>query len=402
MTAVDGLIIGLLVIIVASLLYLIIVRNKRVSAGNSQMESILSMKKDVEDQLFKFNQYQYQLFDNYQKQLLQLQEGLQEYMKVLRTDLVDRLEKNEKSTDSQLDKMRNIVEEKLHKTLEERLGKSFQLVNQSLVEVQKGLGEMQTLAAGVGDLKKVLSNVKTRGILGEIQLGNILEEMLSRDQYGINVSTIPGSRNHVEFAIRFPGAGDEMIWLPIDAKFPLDKYEQLLLAYESGDASLVNRQSKELVDTVRKMAKDIRDKYIAPPHTTDFGILFLPVEGLYAELARDPELMMLLQREYKVMLAGPSNLAAFLTSLRLGFKTIAIEKRSAEVWKVLEDVKSEFGKFSEILAKTQKKLQEASNVIDKARGKTTTISRKLAKVEQLPPSDIEDMLDDVLEIEGSD
>jgi len=369
------------------------------SSLNKDHDALEAVRKGIDEQLFKFNQYQYQLFDNYQKQLNQLQEGLQKDMDGLRSSLTDRLEKNEKATDEQLDKMRHVVEEKLHKTLEQRLGKSFELVNQSLLEVQKGLGEMQTLASGVGDLKKVLSNVKTRGILGEIQLGSILEQMLSQEQYGINVATVPGSGNFVEFAIKFPGAQDETIWLPIDAKFPLDKYEQLVDAYEDGDPEKVALQTKQLVDTVKKMAKDINEKYLAPPHTTDFGILFLPVEGLYAELARDSVLMMDIQRDMKIMIAGPSNLAAFLTSLRMGFKTLAIEKRSAEVWKVLEDVKNEFWKFGEILAKTQKKLQEASNVIDKARGKTTTISRRLAKMEKLPESDVADLLEDVMDVD---
>ena len=369
------------------------------SSLNKDHDALEAVRKGIDEQLFKFNQYQYQLFDNYQKQLNQLQEGLQKDMDGLRSSLTDRLEKNEKATDEQLDKMRHVVEEKLHKTLEQRLGKSFELVNQSLLEVQKGLGEMQTLASGVGDLKKVLSNVKTRGILGEIQLGSILEQMLSQEQYGINVATVPGSGNFVEFAIKFPGAQDETIWLPIDAKFPLDKYEQLVDAYEDGDPEKVALQTKQLVDTVKKMAKDINEKYLAPPHTTDFGILFLPVEGLYAELARDSVLMMDIQRDMKIMIAGPSNLAAFLTSLRMGFKTLAIEKRSAEVWKVLEDVKNEFWKFGEILAKTQKKLQEASNVIDKARGKTTTISRRLAKMEKLPECDVADLLEDVMDVD---
>ena len=299
--------------------------------------------------------------------------------------------------------MRHLVDEKLHKTLEERLGRSFKMVNDSLVEVQKGLGEMQNLASGVGDLKKVLSNVKTRGVLGEIQLGSILEQLLSKEQYGINVATIPSSSNFVEFAIKFPGQGrGEFIWLPIDAKFPLDRYERLVDAYDDGIPEHIDQCKKELIDTVKRMAKDIHDKYVAPPYTTDFGILFLPVEGLYAELARDPELLLMMQRKLKIMIAGPSNLAAFLSSLRMGFRTLAIEKRSSEVWKILENVKSEFWKFGEILSKTQKKLQEASNVIEKAKGKTTTISRTLAKVEKIEDTDVNDLLEDTLEMSTSD
>ncbi len=385
--------------ILIGIVYLLILLVKLRMQLKQEKSSTENINKTIDEQLFKFNQYQYQLFDNYQKQLNHMEEGLNNSMSTLKSELTNRLEKNEKANDVQLDKMRFVVEEKLHKTLEQRLGKSFELVNQSLLEVQKGLGEMQSLASGVGDLKKVLSNVKTRGILGEIQLGSILEQMLSQDQYGVNVATVPGSANFVEFAIKFPGAGEDTIWLPIDAKFPLDKYEQLVDAYEDGDPENIALKTKLLVDTVRKMANEINEKYIAPPHTTDFGILFLPVEGLYAELARDSALMMKIQREMKVMIAGPSNLAAFLTSLRMGFKTLAIEKRSSEVWKVLEDVKNEFWKFGEILAKTQKKLQEASNVIDKARGKTTTISRRLAKMEKLPESDVTDLLDDVVDVE---
>jgi DNA recombination protein RmuC len=356
------------------------------------------LSEGLNSELFKFNQYQYQLFDNYQKQLNVLQSTLDSQMTSLKRELTDRMEKNEKSTDLQLDKMRMIVDEKLHKTLEERLGQSFKMVNDSLIEVQKGLGEMQNLASGVGDLKKVLSNVKTRGILGEIQLGSILEQILSNEQYGINVATVPDSRNFVEFAVKFPGQMQgESIWLPIDAKFPLDPYEQLIDAYDDGNVELISLKKKQLIDTVCRMAKDIQDKYISPPHTTDFGILFLPVEGLYAEIAREPELLVMMQRDYKIMVAGPSNLAAFLNSLRMGFRTLAIEQRSSEVWKVLEEVKNEFWKFGEILSKTQKKLQEASNVIDKAKGKTTTISRRLAKVERIPESKIVDVLEEVIE-----
>ena len=402
-------ILGAVILGVSLLILIKLIANKNanselllaIAESISSSESVL--KKDLGNELFKFNQYQYQLFDSYQKQLNELRSGMESQMSELRKELVARLDKNENATDLQLDKMRHLVDEKLHKTLEERLGRSFKIVNDSLVEVQKGLGEMQTLAAGVGDLKKVLSNVKTRGILGEIQLGSILEQILSREQYGINVATIPHSNNFVEFAIKFPGPGNgETIWLPIDAKFPLDKYEQLVDAYEDGDQEMIDKCKKLLSETIKKMAMDIHDKYVSPPHTTDFGILFLPVEGLYAEVARDPELLMAMQRKLKIMVAGPSNLAAFLNSLRMGFRTLAIEKRSSEVWKVLEDVKNEFWKFGEILSKTQKKLQEASNVIDKARGKTTTISRRLAKVEKIPESAVLDILEETIEIEDLD
>ncbi len=287
-----------------------------------------------------------------------------------------------------MEKMRLTVDEKLHATLENRLGQSFKLVNDSLEKVQKGLGEMKHLANGVGDLKKVLSNVKTRGMLGEIQLGNILEQILSPDQYALNVATIPNSHNHVEFAIRMPGKDDTSheVWLPIDSKFPMDRYEVVLSAYETGDVEEVQNAIKSLMQTVRGMSKDIRNKYISPPHTTEFGILFLPVEGLYAEVVRHTELVEELQRQHKIMLAGPTNLAAFLNSIQMGFQSIAIERRSSEVWKILGEVKTEFGKFGDVLAKTQKKILEASNVIDKAGVRTRAIQRKLRNVQELPQS----------------
>ena len=354
-----------------------------VSEKDEQLKSYL--KSEMSDRFLQAGQQQYQHFDIFQKHLAGLKTDVIEQLDRFKNDVITKVQQVESTTDKQLDQMRYIVDEKLNKTLEERLGKSFQLVNHSLVEVQKGLGEMQYLAAGVGDLKKVLTNVKTRGVMGEIQLANILEQVLTSDQYGINVATIPNSRNHVEFAIKFPGPDDDKtIWLPVDSKFPLDVYEKLLDAYEDGESTAIENQQKELVRTVKRMAQDIRDKYVSPPHTTDFGVLFLPVEGLYAELARDGELITSLQRDMKIMIAGPSNLAAFLNALRMGFRTLAIEKRSGEVWKILNEVRNEFWKFGEILAKTQKKIQEAGNVIEKARGKSTTISRRLSKVEQLP------------------
>jgi len=282
--------------------------------------------------------------------------------------------------------MRETVDEKLHKTLEDRLGKSFELVSKQLIEVQKGLGEMQSLATGVGDLKRVLTNVKTRGVMGEIQLGNLLDQVLTPDQYAVNVSTIPGSRCHVEFAIKFPGKEDngKHIWLPIDSKFPMNRYEQLHDSYESGDKDQVQAAKKAMFATIKTMAKDMKEKYIAPPHTTDFGILFLPTEGIYAEVVRDTELMQKLQQEYKIILAGPMNLSAMLNSLQMGFRSLAIEKRSSEVWKILGGVKTEFGKFGGVLDKVQKKLNEASTTLDKAGVRTRAIERNLRQVEALP------------------
>jgi len=315
-----------------------------------------------------------------------LRDSMFKAMSDIRLNLNARLETIQEDNHKQLEKMRETVDEKLHKTLEERLGKSFELVSKQLIEVQKGLGEMQELANGVGDLKKVLSNVKTRGVMGEIQLGNILEQLMSPDQYSLNVSTIPGSRNHVEFAIKLPGRDKDLkeVWLPIDSKFPMDRYLQLHDAYEDGDKDLIAEAKKELVKTIKVMAKDIKDKYIEPPYTTDFGILFLPTEGLYAEVVRQPELIQVLQRDYKIIVAGPTNLAALLNSLQMGFRSLAIEKRSSEVWKILGTVKTEFGKFGGVLEKVQRKLTEASNTIDKVGIRTRAIERNLRDVEALP------------------
>ena len=272
-----------------------------------------------------------------------------------------------KTTELRLERMRETVDEKLHKTLEERLGKSFEMVTQQLLVVQKGLGEMQTIASGVGDLKKVLSNVKTRGVLGEIQLGNILEEIMSREQYETNVKTKKGSDAIVEFAIKLPGKdnNDGSVYLPIDAKFPQEDYVRLQTAYEAGDPIAVEISMKALLQAVKKFAKDISTKYIDPPHTTDFGIMFLPIEGLFAEVVRQPDMIAFLQREYKIVVTGPTTLAAMLNSLQMGFKTLAIQKRSSEVWNVLASVKKEFNTFGGVLEKAQKKLNEANNEIKK-------------------------------------
>jgi len=291
-----------------------------------------------------------------------------------------------KMTETRLEKMRETVDEKLHKTLEDRLGKSFEIVTQQLLEVQKGLGEMQNLASGVGDLKKVLSNVKTRGILGEIQLGNILEQILSPEQYDSNVKTKIGSDAHVEFAIKLPGKGsyDSPVYLPIDAKFPQENYLKLQTAYDTGDTVAIESSIRALVQSIKKFAKDISSKYIDPPNTTDFGIMFLPIEGLFAEVVRQPSLITDLQRDYKIVITGPTTLAAMLNSLQMGFKTLAIQKRSSEVWNVLSSVKKEFTTFGGVLEKAQKKLQEANNEIENL---VTTRSRillsKLRNVEQL-------------------
>ncbi len=307
-----------------------------------------------------------------------------------------------KSTELKLEKMRETVDEKLHKTLEERLGQSFKIVSERLEAVQKGLGEMQNLANGVGDLKKVLSNVKTRGVLGEIQLGNILEQIMAPEQYEANVKTKQGSNDHVEFAIKLPGKDDhgKEVYLPIDAKFPQEDYVRLQTAYDEGDVAGVDAANRALVQSIKKFAKDIRDKYIDPPHTTDFGIMFLPIEGLFAEVVRQPELVALLQREYKIIVTGPTTLAAMLNSLQMGFKTLAIQKRSSEVWQILGAVKTEFGKFGGVLEKAQKKINEANKELDTLVGtRTRMMLSKLKKVEELPTTESAELLDGAIEIE---
>ena len=294
-----------------------------------------------------------------------------------------------KSTELRLEKMRETVDEKLHKTLEERLGKSFEMVTQQLLKVQKGLGEMQTLASGVGDLKKVLSNVKTSGVLGEIQLGNILEQILAPEQYDANVKTKIGSDALVEYAIKLPGKSHSSgpVYLPVDAKFPQEDYARLQTAYEIGDALAIETSLRSLLTCVKKFAKDISQRYIDPPHTTDFGIMFLPFEGLYAEVTRHPEVIAELQREYKIILTGPTTLAAMLNSLQMGFKTLAIQKRSSEVWDILASVKKEFSTFGAVLEKAQKKINEADQEINKlVTTRTRMLMSKLRKVEQIEPS----------------
>ncbi|MFM1755654.1 MAG: hypothetical protein RL621_558 [Bacteroidota bacterium] len=307
-----------------------------------------------------------------------------------------------KSTELKLEKMRETVDEKLHKTLEERLGQSFKIVSERLEAVQKGLGEMQNLANGVGDLKKVLSNVKTRGVLGEIQLGNILEQIMAPEQYEANVKTKQGSNDHVEFAIKLPGKDDhgKEVYLPIDAKFPQEDYVRLQTAFDEGDVAGVDAANKALAQSIKKFAKDIRDKYIDPPHTTDFGIMFLPIEGLFAEVVRQPELVALLQRDYKIIVTGPTTLAAMLNSLQMGFKTLAIQKRSSEVWQILGAVKTEFGKFGDVLEKAQKKLNEANKELDTLVGtRTKMMLSKLKKVEELPTAESIELIGDAIEID---
>ncbi len=310
-----------------------------------------------------------------------------------------------KTTEAKLEKMRETVDEKLHKTLEERLGQSFKLVSDRLEAVQKGLGEMQTLANGVGDLKKVLSNVKTRGVLGEIQLGNILEQIMAPEQYEANVKTKVGSNDHVEYAIKLPGKDDhgKEVYLPIDAKFPQEDYVRLQTAYDAGDLIGIETANKALVNAVKKFAKEIRDKYIDPPNTTDFGIMFLPIEGLFAEIVRQPEVVALLQREYKIIVTGPTTLAAMLNSLQMGFKTLAIQKRSSEVWNVLGAVKKQFGEFGKVLKKAQERIRQADGEIEKlVTTRTNVMLSKLKNVTELPAAESEELLSGIMEEEDDD
>jgi len=318
--------------------------------------------------------------------LEQLSQSNEVKLERVRSVVENRLQLMQKDNNEKLEVMRATVDEKLHATLERRLGESFKHVSERLEQVHKGLGEMQTLASGVGDLKKVLTNVKTRGTWGEVQLGNLLEQIMTPAQYDRNVAVKKRSSERVEFAIKLPNGPDEdtPLWLPIDAKYPVEDYQRLLNARDAGDAELIESLGKDLVARIKSEARDIRDKYIAPPETTDFAILYVPIEGLYAEVTQRPGLQEQLQREYRVMVAGPNTIAALLNSLQMGFRTLAIEKRSSEVWHILAAVKADFGKFGDLLEKTQKKLQEASNNIETAATKSRVVARKLDKVQDLP------------------
>lgn len=303
-------------------------------------------------------------------------------------------------SDQKLEQMRATVDEKLQKTLETRIGESFRLVSERLEQVYKGLGEMHTLAAGVGDLKRVLSNVKTRGVLGEIQLGAILEQILAPEQYEANVITRRGSKNFVEFAVRLPGDGQDCVYLPIDAKFPADAYTQLEDAYDSADPTAAAAAGAALEKRIKSFARDIREKYLDPPHTTDFAILFLPFEGLYAEVVRRG-LVETLQRDYHVNIAGPTTMAAILNSLQMGFRTLAIQKRSSEVWNVLGAVKTEFDKFGAVIETAQQRLEQVGGDLDKLVGvRTRQIQRRLRSVTELPEAQAAALLSDTDEEEG--
>ncbi|HEX7218059.1 MAG TPA: DNA recombination protein RmuC [Burkholderiales bacterium] len=309
----------------------------------------------------------------------------------LRGAVEHRLERLQQDNSAKLEQMRQTVDEKLHATLEKRLSESFRHVSERLELVHKGLGEMQTLAAGVGDLKKVLSNVKTRGVFGETQLAALLEQVMAPEQYEKNVATRPGSKERVEFAIRMPGQ-DKNVLLPIDAKFPIEDYQRLQAAQEAGDRAALEMAERALETRVKLEAKTIAEKYVEPPHTTDFAVLYLPFESLFAEVLRRPGLFDQIQRQYRVTICGPTNMLAVLNSLQMGFRTLAIQQRSSEVWKVLGTVKSEFGKFAEVLANTKRQLQTVANTIDQAEVRTRQIERKLKDVEALPGAETQESL----------
>ena len=328
-----------------------------------------------------------QVIHSFQKNFSEHMEFFQHLLKEKMEELTIRQQNLVQSTEKKLEDMRQTVEEKLQKTLHERLGQSFELVSRQLEHVQKGLGEMQTLAHDVGGLKRVLSNVKMRGSIGEIQLEMLLEQLLAPEQYTANVKTKRNSDAIVEFAIRLPGKEDsrENVFLPVDAKFPKDAYEQLLDAYESADPQRIDVASKNIEQTIRNMAKDIHDKYLDPPHTTDFGIMFLPFESIYSEVVRRASLLEQLQRNYQVIVTGPTTFAAILNSLQMGFRTLAIQKRSSEVWRILGNVKNEFDKFGGMLEKAQKSIQTANNQLEEVMGKRTrAIQRQLRSVEVFP------------------
>lgn len=338
-------------------------------------------------------------FEGFSIKLTEMIDKNDNKMEKVRDVVEKKLEALQKDNNEKLEAMRLTVDEKLHATLEKRFGESFKLVGDRLDLVSKGLGEMQTIANGVGDLKKVLSNVKTRGTWGEAQLGNLIEEIFTPEQYEKNVRTKKTSKDNVEYAVKLPGSEDgKHIWLPIDAKFPLEDYQKLVEAQDHGNVILVEELGKALENRIKSEAKDIRDKYIDIPNTTDFGILFVPTESLYAEILRRPGLYELLRRDYKVIITGPTTIQVILNSLNVGFKTLNIQKRSGEVWAVLASVKTEFGNFGNLLEKTQKKIQEAGNVIEGAITKTRTIEKKFNKVHKISDAELEKEVIESLEL----
>ncbi len=335
-----------------------------------------------------------QISEGNARRLAEVRETLDAQLTRVREALNQQLEQLSQKNEAKLDEMRRTVDEKLQTTLEARLGESFKQVADRLEQVHKGLGEMQTLAQGVGDLKHLLSNVKQRGNFGEAQLGALLEQVFVAEQYAAQIATVPGSKNVVDYAIRLPGRSDDgtPVWLPIDSKFPTEDYERLLDAQERADPLAVEIAAKGLEVQIRKEAKSIAEKYVSPPHTTDFAILFLPSEGLYAEVLRRPGLMDTLQRDHRVTLTGPTTLLAMLNALQMGFRTLALEKRSSEVWQVLGAVKTEFGKFGEFVAKVKSQAETVVNTLNQAQTRTNTVNRALKKVEALPEAQAQNLL----------
>ena len=370
------------------------------AARAEQAQAIGQMSQTLSTQMAGFASVQNNQLDAFALRLGALTESNDRRIGELREAVEKRLGELAAGNEKKLEEMRVTVDEKLHKTLESRLAESFKHVSERLEQVHKGLGEMQTLAAGVGDLKRVLSNVKTRGVLGEVQLAALLEQVLAPGQYATNVATRPGSNDRVEFAIRLPGRDREgVVWLPIDAKFPLEDYERLAKAQEAADVEGVELAAKALETRIRLEARTIAEKYLEPPGTTDFALLYLPFEGLYAEVLRRPGLFDSLQREHRVTVCGPTTLTAILNSLQMGFRTLAIEQRSSEVWQILGAVKGEFARFGEVLARTKKKLEEATNTIGSAEVRTRAIERKLRGVEALPAPEAAGLLEDDAEAE---
>ena len=336
-----------------------------------------------------------QNFGDFSKRQTDINKQATDNIKEVKDTIEKQLSAIREDNKEQLGEMRKTVDEKLQTTLEKRLGESFKQVSDRLEQVHKGLGEMQNIAVGVGDLKKVLSNVKTRGILGEYQLENILEQILAPDQYSKNVATKKGSQANVEFAIKLPGKlTDEEVWLPVDSKFPIETYEILVDAYDKGDVAAIESSRKLLFNSIKSFAKDISQKYLDPPHTTDFGVMFLPIESLYAEILRHPGLFETLQRTYKITITGPTTLSALLNSLQMGFRTLAVQKRSSEVWTILEAVKTEFGKFSEQLERVDKQLDTAALSLNELRStRTNVMNRKLKEVGSLGNKEARDVLE---------
>ena len=379
------------------------------SRGDREEQSLAlaRLAQTLAAQLAQLGTLQGQQLESFAQQLTRLTQSNEQRFEQLRLAIEARLGAMQIDNASKLEEMRKTVDEKLHATLEQRLGDSFKLVSERLEQVHRGLGEMQTLAAGVGDLKKVLTNVKTRGTWGEVQLEALLDQVLTAEQYEKNIATRPKSNERVEFAIRLPGRemgedDNRLVWLPIDAKFPMEDYQRLLEAQDRADPLAVEIAAKALEMRLRDEAKKIRDKYVEPPYTTDFAILYLPIEGLYAEALRRPGLAEALQRDWRVSIAGPTTLAALLNSLQMGFRTLAIEKRSSEVWGVLGAIKTEFGKFGEALEATRKKLEQATKSIESAGVRTRQIERKLKGVEALPMVEAQARLGALEEIEAID